>query len=707
MIGRDHDSDRVRATTGPGQPFAVRYDDTRTPDAQASAARDQVIEIDERELERLIRMRVRRSEEHLRRAYETWHERRVLRHSTESGENNELFAATSPKEPEHRSYYNPNVLRPHIEQLIATVCAQRFDIRFHAATEDYTDAFKAQQAQAITKYHNRFDKPRALRRAAMESAVDCDALFVLKIYEDQHKGDLLGYALNAKGVESPVYNGVARIGVIPAHRLGFDPAARWQGEDGLEACGWLYDKQRLTRADLSRHLTPEEMALVDENEREARHNEGDWAQARLDDPRGPIGSRAASEERHGDRPYEYIEYYQKADADEWTKGIFAITVNGKVIRAQPELPYFGACGSYPFVVGNIAPIEAKMLGFSYTGACVEPQKAIQRTESHRQEKNAAAASVKILTIGAGGKPTGEWTNEQAQQIDYPQGTQVIPFEVKPAGPDEYTESDRAKRFMSDLTHAPSTSWGGAAADFDKTAKEAGLLHDAAQMSIGPIVESLNASFEAAEKKRLKLASQLYDMPRQLRIAGDGSMAQVVHFQGADIAGYEDIEVYSNTTLPPGPFGKLQLIERLSASAAALGLVVPGGPPLFTREQFLAMADVRAADYGDVGRMRDKAEQEAMNLLTAGVPPLFLESQDHETRIEVYRRVLESTAAEQAPLPHVLALDLEIKKRFQFVQQTQLAAMAAATEAQQPPDAENDSSSSKGGDKPQPAAAQAA
>lgn len=704
---REYDSDRVRATTGAGQPFGVRYDESRTPDPRASAAREQVIEIDEIELERLIRLRVRRAEEHMRRAWQNWHERRVLRHSTETGENSELFTAQSPKEPEHRSYYNPNVLRPHIEQLIATVCAQRVDIRFHAATEDLDDAFRAQQAQAITKYHQRYDDPEALRRRAMSFAVDCDGLFVLKIREDQTKGAQLGSAVNEKGIDAPVYEGVVRIDAIPPWRIGIDPAASWLGEDGLEATGWLYDKQHLTRADLSQLLPPELMAMVDEYERRSRYNEGDFAQSKLDNPRGPIGSRVASEERYGDRPYEYIEYYQRPDADEWTKGIFAIVVNGRLIHARPELPYFGACGSYPFVIGNIAPVEGKMLGFSYTGACVEPQKAIQRTESHRQEKNAAAATVKIITVGANGKPTGEWTNEQAQQIDYPPGTQVFPLEVKPAGPDEYTESDRAKRFMSDLTHVPNTSWGGAAADFEKTAKEAGLLHDAAQMSLGPIVQSLNLSFEAAERKRLKLAANLYDMPRQLRIAGEGSIAQVVYFQGADIAGYEDIEVYSNTALPSGPFGRLALIERLSVAAASLGLVVPGGPPLLTREQFLSMADVRAGDYGDAGRMRDKAEHEAMALLLQGAVPLFLESQDHETRVEVYRRVLESGVAETAPLQNVLMLDAEIRKREQFMAAVQLAAMSAAADAQRPPNDKPDAGNPPAQKQQSASAAQAA
>ena len=235
--------------------------------------------------------------------------------------------------------------------------------------------------------------------------------------------------------------------------------------------------------------------------------------------------------------------------------------------------------------------------------------------------------------------------------------------------------------MSDLTHMPDTARGGAGPDFDKTATEAGLLHDASQIGMARIVSRLNRAHEAAEKKRLKLASHLYDIPRQLRIAGEGSIAQIVYFQGADIAGYDDLEVYSDVALPAGPFGKIAALDRLADTAMKLGAILPG-QPFVSREDLLNIAGIHASQYGEMGRLRDRAEQEALAILQRGEIPFFSEWQDHEIRFVTYRKVLESSTAQMAPLPHLHLLEAAIAQRFQAMQQMAMAQAAPAIAIQQ-------------------------
>ena len=103
------------------------------------------------------------------------------------------------------------------------------------------------------------------------------------------------------------------------------------------------------------------------------------------------------------------------------------------------------------------------------------------------------------------------------------------------------------------------------ADDDASVRE--FLREALELGGFRAVEATNGT-QAVAKKTLVLA-RLYQTARQLAISGTDSAVSLKAFSGANLTGAEDVKVYSDTFMPPGPQGRMKMLGAIVELQMAL------------------------------------------------------------------------------------------------------------------------------------------
>ena len=681
MTGLGDGVDRMEAKRGTIASLRVNTDAVGPVNPEASARRRPIVEIDQGQIDGLVQRCMSRHDDATRDLYVEWAANRKMRHETDP------VPEMDPRAPAHRKAYRPQVVQPVIRDAINNVLATPYSVRVKPASTEPSDTYAAEHADAILRYQDRAFPLDDLRAELLEYAVDCSGRAFFRAGWNPQGGNLVGYSADpATGEETAVYQGMIERHVLPPWEAVVDPNARGTGRNGMDGAAFGGWRIFCSRYDLQAMFSPAQLDLIPEMSWSGpQRSTGAPGLSYLTNP---AGSSRRTGQPQDSRPYEVTCLHFRR-CDELPFGLYVTAINGRVITPS-VLPYVDIDPGGVLDLGIGAYLDWRYVGRFWgvaASSMLRPMQEASDDNNTSRVEHDRHANVKFIGEGFA-RYEKEANTEQGQYLTAPAGGKISIQDIQPSLPQHFTIADRsqfgAERVMGVSQPSRGVSSG------DKTAYEVEKLTDATQISIANRVRALNRACENLCRMELVLA-RLYDEPRQAAIDGGAGSSAIKAFTGANLTGFEDVEVYSDASMPPGPSARVGYAAEIQAMqrniiADEIQCRALGIRPVISMDTFAGMVGVQSGLFDDAERV-EQAARAAMEAILDGQPPTLPSSEfeDWDAYLRIFKTYLQDRRYLDNPQTRAL-VDQVLRFVNVAAQNQRMSAMGAA----QPP-AEDDGS----------------
>lgn len=513
------------------------------------------------------------------------------------------FRNIDPKRKLTRNRFKVNKILPTVQNRLArlTQSPPKFDVRPNSNSTEDKDASRL-ALQIITDI---FDKQRfnEKRQELCMSAMQGGQAYIQVVWDteagnpmiDPESGEFLGY------------EGDIRYEILNCLEIFPDPLAK-----NIDDCQYII-KCKVRKLDYFRERYPEKGHAVKE--------EGAWLLSSLYDLKSnaltAVGIAGASSQNQMKNSAIEIVYYEKR-SKQYPNGRMITTANG-VLLEDKDLP----CGEY-----NIVKFDDIIIGGRYNSeAVITHLRPIQ--DQYNVTRNKMADWVRKMLAGKYLVAKGAGLNQESLND---QSGEVVEYNPVPNAPPptamtiplipSYVYEDLAKLDREfDMISGINEISRGVLPSASIPAQGMAFLLEQDQTRIGVQTSRNEIGFSKVGQLSLKYVSEYYQLPRVLKLAGDGLEYAVKEFLGSDIKGNTDCIVIEGSTVPTSKVVRRQDISN----AYAQGLL---GNPQDPKVQSKVLSMMEFGDVAEIWKSQalDEAQvKRVIDLIEKGDLPKIMKS----------------------------------------------------------------------------------
>jgi len=505
-----------------------------------------------------------------------------------------------PYAPRHRQRIVVNRLMPIVRRIISMTIRAKPQWVVSPATAEIEDQITSQVATSYLKY--------MWRNLSMDDKLvdlikwrsTCGNVF-MRCFWDPHKGERVvsdvseasgkvaknkddkkklrkagRKYLKKKGLMGPedtsdsvsVAMGDCDVEVISPFHIYPDPNA-----DTFDKAEWVVDvRQRSKEYVMERYgMAEEELGTGSDSNTKSYYQK----QIRnLDSPTWG-GSTGGQNSLGGDSDMvDVLSVYVKPTPKEPT-GWWAVVVNDKVVRKDRNKKGYP---TFPYVHVQEVPVSGRLWGSCVLEQAIPVQVAYNRARSQIIEHvNTVTRPAWLIPKGGGIKETS-FTGEPGEKILY-----TWPMKPELSRPGDLPQTNHHNvsqliRDMQDISSQHEAQQGMAPGRVDSGVGLASLMEQDDSI-LAPATSITASALSVVGSNLLKMASQMVDEERIIKIVGENHLIDVRHFKGQDLVGnnsnkagvdYFDVTVEMGANLPLSPAAR----RELAISLAQFGILNP-------------------------------------------------------------------------------------------------------------------------------------
>lgn len=555
---------------------------------------------------------------------------------------------TRPRSKRWRVRETRNLIRPHIERLIANLTA--YEPRFIGApnSNEIEDEEAARLGEKVLKhYWSKLDMTSKKEELAYWMST-CGTAFI-KTYWDPHEGERFLVPMSGpdgmpqmdhlgRMIEHPIHTGDIISRVISPFQIHTDPLATSD-----EEVQWLLDVSMRPLDWVDEHF-PEKAPFVESDYSTEDRQRSQRSILNVLGPRAGGWGHTAGE--HTSHDWVTIKEYWERPSQMYPRGRLGIEANGVMLRVGDNpTPGHGI----PYTRFQSLPVPGRYWGQSVIENLITPQRNYNKLVSKRLEHNfMVGMSAKILFPSMSGIPNSAFVSDVGEVVKY-DGVQPPSYLAPPPLPPESdTEMNRLRGDFDHIAQSYGVDRGQYQGKLSGSAIS--LLIEQNLKGREPQIRRMAKGFETWGKLVLELIQANMDDQRVIKIAGRENSFEVSAFRGADLRGNTDVHIETESMMPKSRTLAYQELQILTQSQ----LFNPMSPE--HRKAAFKMIDVEdpetAAEDLDVYRREAQLEDRLMFQGQPVEPAQFF--QDQDIHVAQHRGSMASDEFRMAP-PEIKAL----------------------------------------------------
>lgn len=517
--------------------------------------------------------------------------------------------------PLKRNRIHVNKILPTIQNRLARLCKTppRYDVRPESNSVEDKDAARL-GVEVITQVWER-ERFNEKRIPLMMWVQQCGFAYGIVTWDDTIGKPMI----DPESGEMVGHEGDIRLDIASPFEIFVDPLAKTHDEISW-ACRTKVRKLEYFRERYPErgHLVKEESAWLLSTQYELRINSLNRQGSSSDNSQQQMKNAAIE-----------LVYFEKPSRKH-PNGRMITTANG-VLLEDKELPV----GEIPIVKFDDIVIGGKYASESTITHLRPLQDYKNMLMRKRSEWVSRTLGGKFIAPKGHGMMAEALNNESGEIIEYnpvPNAGPPQPMDVPQLPSYVYQEDDRVDQEINDISGIGEISRGTLPAA-GLPAIGMSLLQEQDETRLGIVTENHEHAYARMGQLILKYVGRFYEMPRMLKVAGEGLDYCVKHFTGAELRSNYDVIVIRGSTLPGSKTLKRQ--EVINAYQQGL-LGQPGDPKL--RDKILDMLE-----FGDVAEIfedtavdMNQIKEQIRMIEREEIPPVS-ELDNHELHIQEKNR----------------------------------------------------------------------
>lgn len=272
-----------------------------------------------------------------------------------------------------------------------------------------------------------------------------------------------------------------------------------------------------------------------------------------------------------------LKTYRSEPSSRWENGKVIMMANGKLLH-DGELERY-CDGKLPIEHIRYREIPGEFWGVSPLEAAVPLQKRINAIDATIVHHRKTMVNPQIFEPK--GANLGDMTGKMGARIvwDWKASGGHRP-EVKPSiplSPEVRQERETAIRDLEAIVGTVEVLAGQQPSGVD-TLGQTQILAEQALRRFAPIVRRWKRGLSEHERKKLRIAQEMWDTPRMVRIIGENEQVEIKHFRGADIGNTQDVLIREESSVVFSEAFRQQKVMQ----AAQMGLLDVSNPAIASK-----------------------------------------------------------------------------------------------------------------------------
>jgi hypothetical protein len=293
---------------------------------------------------------------------------------------------------------------------------------------------------------------------------------------------------------------------------------------------------------------------------------------------------------------EIVEYFEKP-SPRYPKGLYVVVGGNMTLEYKEELPY----GELPFIVARHKTVPGRLPGIGAIPDLLDAQTTLNKFDKEYRENLALTGNTQYFVEE--GSLQQELT-KQPGAVNYVKKGRPFP-QARVAPQPNYGHSQlqaQCEERIWNLAGVSDLARGKIPAGL--SGRAVGMATDLEATMMGPTIREKARCYKLIGHRLLKYARDYMEVPRMVRIAGNGMMPEVFEFKRSDITSC-DVTIEISSLLPRHPsYRREQIIMMFER-----GIFGSPQDPVTQRRarQMLEFGDVSQI-YGDNSRARQYARE---------------------------------------------------------------------------------------------------
>lgn len=378
--------------------------------------------------------------------------------------------------------------------------------------------------------------------------------------------------------------------VLNVLEFGWDPGCK---DATLKNCQWAFHRTSMhidevrARWEKGKHLSPDT---------------GFSRDAYTTDVLKMFRGDTANSDSLGER-IEIVEYFERP-SPRYPRGLYVVVGGNITLEVSEELPY----GELPFVVARHKTVPGRLAGVGAIPDLLDSQVTLNKFDKEYRENLTLTGNTQYFVEE--GSLKQELTKQPGAVNEVKRGRPFPQARVAPQPNYGHVQvQQQMEERIWNLAGVSDLARGKIPSGL--SGRAVGMATDLEATMMGPTIREKARAYKLIGHRLLKYARDYMEVPRLVRIAGDGMMPEVFEFKRSDITSC-DVTIEIASLLPRHPsYRREQLIMMFER-----GIFGPPQDPVTQRRvrQMLEFGDVSQI-YGDNSRARRYARE--INMVLRG------------------------------------------------------------------------------------------